>query len=144
VPKPAPRLPYLVQIVNSRSTGREIRLNRESLFERVWSEPVEKLAAGWGLSGGGLAKACHRLKIPVPPRGFLGEGPASEAAPTASTRSSTRRGCRGRDSVVQLSPSDVWQVNGEIEYCLFQHTASTAAVNLRLVNRRLSVNRLTT
>jgi hypothetical protein len=70
VPKPAPRLPYLVQIGNSRRTGREIRLSRESLFERVWSEPAEELAAEWGLSGRGLAKACHRLKIPVPPRGF--------------------------------------------------------------------------
>jgi hypothetical protein len=65
VPKPAPRLPYLVQIGNSRGTGQEIRL-----FERVWSEPLEKIAAEWGLSDRGLAKACHHLKIPVPPRGF--------------------------------------------------------------------------
>lgn len=50
--------------------GREIRLDRPTLFERVWSEPVEKLAKGWGLSRRGLAKASHRLKIPVLPRGF--------------------------------------------------------------------------
>jgi hypothetical protein len=38
VPKHEPRLPYSVQIGNSRSTGGEIRLSREPLFERVWSE----------------------------------------------------------------------------------------------------------
>jgi hypothetical protein len=46
------------------------QFDRRTLFELVWSEPVEKLAARWGLSGRGLAKACDRLKIPVPPRGF--------------------------------------------------------------------------
>jgi len=34
------------------------------------SEPVEKLAQEWALSGRGLARACHRLRIPMPPRGF--------------------------------------------------------------------------
>ncbi len=48
----------------------QIRLSRAALFEKVWSEPVEKLANAWGLSGRGLAKACHRLSIPVPPRGY--------------------------------------------------------------------------
>jgi hypothetical protein len=47
-----------------------IQLDRAALFDLVWSEPVDKLAARWGLSGRGLAKACERLKIPVPPRGF--------------------------------------------------------------------------
>jgi hypothetical protein len=32
--------------------------------------PVDKLAKEWGLSGRGLAKACRRLQIPVPPRGY--------------------------------------------------------------------------
>jgi hypothetical protein len=32
--------------------------------------PVEKLAKEWGLSGRGLAKACRRLQVPVPPRGY--------------------------------------------------------------------------
>ena len=48
VPRPAPRLPYSVQIGNSRSTGRAIRLSRESLFKRVWSEPAEKLVQSGG------------------------------------------------------------------------------------------------
>lgn len=45
-------------------------MNRAELFERVWSEPVSKIAARWGLSGPGLGKACRRLQIPLPPRGY--------------------------------------------------------------------------
>jgi hypothetical protein len=70
LPKPTPRLPRLVEIGNWRANARAIRLSRAGLFERVWSESVEKLAKEWGLSGRGLAKACRRLQIPVPPRGF--------------------------------------------------------------------------
>lgn len=45
-------------------------MDRDQLFERVWSEPVAKLAAEWGISGPGLKKVCRTLHIPVPPRGF--------------------------------------------------------------------------
>jgi hypothetical protein len=67
---PKPRLPRTVQIGPRRPDGHEIRMDRGTLFKRVWSEPVVKLAEEWGLSGRGLAKACRRLEIPVPPRGF--------------------------------------------------------------------------
>ncbi len=36
----------------------------------VWSEPVSKLARGYGLSDRGLGKICKRLEIPVPGRGY--------------------------------------------------------------------------
>ncbi|HER20251.1 MAG TPA: hypothetical protein ENO14_04300 [Chromatiales bacterium] len=62
-------LPHTVRIGPRRKGGREIRLDRAELFERVWSEPVSVLAAKWGLSDRGLAKACRRLKVPVPGRG---------------------------------------------------------------------------
>jgi hypothetical protein len=68
--KGKPRLPSSVQIGSWQSGGREIRMDRAALFERVWSEPAENLAKTWGLSGRGLSKACQRLQIPVPPRGF--------------------------------------------------------------------------
>jgi ankyrin repeat protein len=70
-PKP-PRqpLPRTVQIGPWRKASAELRLSREELFERVWSVPMSNLAPEWGLSGNGLAKACKRLKIPVPPRGY--------------------------------------------------------------------------
>jgi AcrR family transcriptional regulator len=47
-----------------------ISLSREDLYERVWSRPLVRLAAEFGLSGNGLAKICDRLLIPHPPRGY--------------------------------------------------------------------------
>jgi hypothetical protein len=63
------RLPPTVRIGGRSRDGHDLRLDRPGLFERVWSTPVETLAKEWGLSGRGLAKACRRLRIPVPPRG---------------------------------------------------------------------------
>jgi len=83
VPKPPktaktpPPLPRTVRIGARRAGGQEIRLDRAGLYERVWSEPVAKVAEKWGLSGPGLAEGCRRLKIPLPPRGYwakLGAG----------------------------------------------------------------------
>jgi hypothetical protein len=45
-------------------------LKREALYKMVWSEPVSKLARGYGLSDRGLGKICQRLEIPVPGRGY--------------------------------------------------------------------------
>jgi len=66
----APTLDRMVRIGEWRRDGLEIRLERPALFERVWTVPVETLAKQWGLSGRGLAKACRRIRIPVPPRGY--------------------------------------------------------------------------
>jgi hypothetical protein len=41
-------------------------LKREALYKMVWSEPVSKLARGYGLSDRGLGKICKRLKFPCP------------------------------------------------------------------------------
>lgn len=71
LPKPPPRpLPREFWIGSRRRGKREIRMDREELFERVWSTPAYKLAEEWGLSGTGLRKACKRLKIPTPGRGY--------------------------------------------------------------------------
>jgi hypothetical protein len=70
-PKSTPRhLTRTVRIGPRRQDGIEIRLDRPLLFERGWTVPVEKLAREWGLSGPGLGKACRRLRIPLPPRGY--------------------------------------------------------------------------
>ena len=45
-------------------------LKREELYKMVWSQPVSKLARGYGLSDRGLGKICERLEIPVPGRGY--------------------------------------------------------------------------
>jgi ankyrin repeat protein len=68
--RPPARLYPTERIGGWRRDGRELRLDRSALFERVWTVPVEALAKEWGLSGRGLAKACRRLRIPVPPRGY--------------------------------------------------------------------------
>lgn len=47
-----------------------IALTREQLFERVWSKPVREVAVELGISDVGLAKACRRSGIPLPPQGY--------------------------------------------------------------------------
>lgn len=51
------------------------RYNREELYERAWSTPMQKLAKEYGLSDVGLAKTCRKLCIPVPRRGYWEECP---------------------------------------------------------------------
>jgi hypothetical protein len=63
--RPVPRSVWIGQL-----TANAIELNREELFERVWSKPVATVAKECGVSGPGLKKVCKRLMIPVPPRGY--------------------------------------------------------------------------
>ena len=44
-------------------------LKREELYEKVWAEPVSHIAAQLGISDVGLAKACRKMRIPLPERG---------------------------------------------------------------------------
>lgn len=46
------------------------RFTRQGLYELVWSEPMSQLAKKFGLSDVGLSKACRRIAIPVPERGY--------------------------------------------------------------------------
>jgi hypothetical protein len=64
---PAPSVPRSVWIGVQYPSGQEIRVDRAELFERVWSQPVARLAEKWGLSGPGLRKVCRRVQVPVPP-----------------------------------------------------------------------------
>ena len=43
---------------------------RDVLYRLVWEAPVSEVAARFGISDVGLAKACRRAAIPVPPRGY--------------------------------------------------------------------------
>lgn len=47
-----------------------IRVTREELFEKIWSEPTTKLSKQYGLSDVGLAKICNKMNIPRPPQGY--------------------------------------------------------------------------
>lgn len=48
----------------------EKRLSREDLYELVWTEPMQALGPKFGMSDVGLKKACRRLRIPTPGRGY--------------------------------------------------------------------------
>ena len=45
-------------------------LDRGELYEAVWETPLSRLAKGYGISDVALKKACTRLGIPTPPRGY--------------------------------------------------------------------------
>jgi len=46
------------------------KYDRKKLYEQVWSEPVLKVAKGYGVSEVWLGKICRQLNVPVPPRGY--------------------------------------------------------------------------
>src|SRR5436190_21229654 len=52
----------------SRETGRWY--DRKELFELIWTRPIIRLAADFGISDVALAKKCKQLGIPRPERGY--------------------------------------------------------------------------
>lgn len=51
-------------------TASSTKLSREELYKQVWETPIHRLSVKYGLSDVGLAKACKRMDIPRPPRGY--------------------------------------------------------------------------
>jgi len=47
-----------------------LRFDRQKLYEEVWSEPTQQVAARYGISGAAIGKVCRCLRIPKPPRGY--------------------------------------------------------------------------
>ena len=45
-------------------------VTRAALYEQVWARPMLQLAGEYRITGNGLAKACRKANIPVPPRGY--------------------------------------------------------------------------
>lgn len=45
-------------------------VDRNSLYDEIWTDPVTVVAQRYGLSDVGLAKICRRLSIPLPTRGY--------------------------------------------------------------------------
>jgi len=46
------------------------RYDREKLYEQVWKVPMRTLAKEYGVSDVALAKACRKLHVPHPGRGY--------------------------------------------------------------------------
>jgi hypothetical protein len=69
-------------------------VSREDLYALVWSEPMTRLARRFGLSDVGLAKACARMMVPVPGRGYwakkeVGRSPRPTRLPTLPASAGT-------------------------------------------------------
>jgi hypothetical protein len=47
-----------------------VKLSREQLYKEIWKTPARVLAEQFDISDVGLAKACKRMGIPRPPRGY--------------------------------------------------------------------------
>ncbi len=56
------------------------RITRQALYEAVWAQPISKLSNSFGVSDVGLAKACRRLAVPLPPRGYWARRAAGKPA----------------------------------------------------------------
>jgi hypothetical protein len=56
-------------------------LKRSALHALVWSKPMTHIAKDLGISDVGLAKACRRHGIPVPPRGHWAKLAAGKSSP---------------------------------------------------------------
>jgi len=46
------------------------RYDRKKLYAEVWAKPVQEVAKSYDISGVALGKACRKLRIPTPPRGY--------------------------------------------------------------------------
>ncbi|MDX3911649.1 MAG: hypothetical protein QHC67_17855 [Sphingobium sp.] len=63
-------------------------VSREELYQLVWSEPMTKIAARFGVSGSYLARICTMLNVPRPERGYwaklaVGKAPLQPSLPDA-------------------------------------------------------------
>lgn len=57
----------------------DVQIDRKSLYELVWSQPISKLAETYGYSDVGFAKLCHKLGIPLTSRGHWAKLKAGRA-----------------------------------------------------------------
>jgi hypothetical protein len=84
-------------------------LTREELYQRVWPQPMSKLAKVYGISEVGLAKICKRLNVPLPPQGYWARKKRHQPPPLPATNGHT---CH--ELQVQKKPRPV-QVPGFID-----------------------------
>ncbi|MCO6435464.1 MAG: hypothetical protein J5J06_00060, partial [Phycisphaerae bacterium] len=88
-------------------------VDREKLYEQVWTIPGSRLAPLYGISDVALAKACKRHKIPRPPRGYWAKLAAGQKPPRKPLPK-----LRGdRDSVVLMQgwqlPEEAFEQNAQ-------------------------------
>ena len=57
------------------------RYDRNELYEKVWTTPMQALAKEYGVSDVALAKTCKKLHVPVPGRGYWNKRAAQKPVP---------------------------------------------------------------
>ncbi len=62
-------------------TWRTNTYEREKLYQEVWKEPALVVAKRYGVSSVALAKACRKLSVPLPPRGYWARARAHRNSP---------------------------------------------------------------
>ncbi len=58
----------------------EHELTRRAMYDLVWSQPVTKVAEGFGISDVALKKICDRHRVPTPARGYWAKKAAGKPA----------------------------------------------------------------
>lgn len=53
-------------------------IDRDALYDAVWAEPATTVAARYGITSTMLAKVCHKLRVPTPPRGYWAKKAAGQ------------------------------------------------------------------
>jgi len=62
---------------------------RETLYDEVWAEPMTVVAARYDVSANFLARVCHTLNVPHPPRGYWAKLKVGKAAPRPAPPAAT-------------------------------------------------------
>lgn len=61
---------YILGTVSVSHCKNDNQINREELYNMVWSKPVSQVAKEFGISDIAVRKRCIRLNIPMPERGY--------------------------------------------------------------------------
>ena len=80
-----------------------VKLSREELYDLVWSEPVTRIGAKFGVSDVAIAKICKKLNVPRPPRGYWAH--KQHGHPTEIMK--LPKASAGTPQVYELNPPDV-------------------------------------
>lgn len=80
------------------------RIERQALYELVWSEPMRTIAARFGVSDVALKKACQRASVPTPDRGYWAKREAGRPVPKVDLPPRSP----GHRNVVQFKQASQW------------------------------------
>ncbi|MEO5955548.1 MAG: hypothetical protein ABIR36_07660 [Nitrospiraceae bacterium] len=98
-----------------------ITIQRQVLYDQVWSTPMARLAKEYGISDVALAKICKKLHVPYPGRGYWRRKETGKSVKQLSLPSNTdptkqavtiHRTIRP-ETVVQLSEDTAQRINAE-------------------------------